>query len=40
MYHAPLAFKYMYGRSDEGGDNLNGEEGSEISGERERMVIA
>ena len=35
MYHVPLAFLSIYGRSDEGGENGDGEK-SEISGGRER----
>ena len=32
MYHVPLAIKCIYGYIDEGGENGDEEEGSEISG--------
>ena len=32
MYNVPLGLQYIYGRSNEGGENGDGEEGSEISG--------
>ena len=35
VYHVPLAFQSIYGRSDEGGENRDGEEGSGISRKRE-----
>ena len=31
MYHVPLAFQYIYGWSDEGGEDQGGKEGSDIS---------
>ena len=40
MYHVPLALQCIYGDSDEGGENGNGEEGNEISGGRKRVEIA
>ena len=33
MYHVPLALQCIYERSDEGGANGDGEEGSDISGD-------
>ena len=36
----PLAFQCIYGPSDEGGENGDGEEGSEISGRGKRVEIA
>ena len=36
----PLAFKCIYRRSDEGGENGDGKEGSEISGGGEIVEIA
>ena len=33
MYHVPLAVKCTYGWSDEGGEDGNGKEGSELHGE-------
>ena len=40
MYHVPLALHCIYGCSDEGGENEDGEEGSEISGVGKRVEIA
>ena len=40
MYHVPLAPQCIYERSDEGGENGDGEEGSEISGGGKRVEIA
>ena len=39
MYHIPLALQCIYGCS-EGGENGDGEEGSEISGGGKRVEIA
>ena len=40
MYHVPLPPQCIYGRSDEGGENSDGKEVSEISigGKRERRL--
>ena len=40
MYHVPLALQCIYGWSDEGGEDGDGKEGSEIPGGWERVVIA
>ena len=40
MYHVPLALQCIYERSDEGGENGDGEEWHEISGGGKRMEIA
>ena len=40
MYHVPLTLQCLYGRSDEGGENGDGEEKSEISGKGKRGEIA
>ena len=40
MYHVPLALQCIYECSDEGGENGDGKEGSEISGGRERVETA
>ena len=37
MHHIPLALQCIYGRSDEGSENGDGEEGSEISGGEKRV---
>ena len=37
VYHVPLAFQCIYGCSDEGGEDLDREEGSEISGRGESV---
>ena len=39
MYHVPLAFQCIYGRSDERGEDGNGKEESEIPGGGERVKI-
>ena len=39
MYHVPLALQYIYGHSD-GGENDNGEEGSEVLGGGKKVEIA
>ena len=39
MYHVPLALKYIIGCSDEGVENGDGEEGSEISRGGKRVDI-
>ena len=40
MYHVPLDLQYIYGRSDEVGENGDGEEESEISGGEKRVETA
>ena len=40
VYHVPLPIQYIYGRSDEGGENGDGEEGSETSRGKKRVGIA
>ena len=40
VYDVPLALQCIYGWSDEGGENEDGEEGSEISGGGKRMEVA
>ena len=40
VYHVPLAIQCIYGWSDEGGEDGNGKEGSEIPGGWERVEIA
>ena len=40
MYHIPLDLQCIYGRSDEGGENGDGEEGSEILEGGKRVEIA
>ena len=40
MYHVPLAVQCIYERSDEGGDDGDGKEGSEIPGGWEKVKIA
>ena len=40
MYDVPLALQSIYGRSDEGGENLDGEEESEILEGGKRVEIA
>ena len=40
MYHVPLALQCIYERRDEGGENGDGEEGSEISGVRKGVETA
>ena len=40
MYIVPLAVECIYGWSDEGGEDGDGKEGSEIPGEWEKMEIA
>ena len=40
MYHVPLTFPCIHGCSDEGGESMDGEEGSEISGEGDKEEIA
>ena len=40
MYHAPFVFQCIYECSDEGLENGDGEDGSEIPGARERVNIA
>ena len=40
MYHVPLAIQCIYGRSDEGGYDGDGKEGSEIPGGWEKVKIA
>ena len=37
MYHVPLALQCIFGRSDEGGENGDGEEGSEVSGGEKKV---
>ena len=37
--HVPLVFQCIYGRSDEGGENGDGKDGSEISEGGERVEI-
>ena len=39
MYHVPLAVQCIYGCSDEGGEDGDGKEGSEIRGGWERVEI-
>ena len=39
MRHVPLALECIYGRSDEGGEDGDGEEGSEISIGGKRVEI-
>ena len=39
MYHVPLAIQCIYGCSDEGGENGDGKEGSEINGREESIDI-
>ena len=40
VYHVPLILSCIYGRSDEGGENLDGVEESEISRRGKRVEIA
>ena len=40
MYHVPLALQCIYGRSDEGGVNGDGEERNEISRGGKKLEIA
>ena len=40
MYHVSLAVQCIYGWSDEGGEDGDGKEGSELPGEWERVKIA
>ena len=40
MYHVPLAVQCIYGCSDEGGEDGDGKEGSEIYGVWEKVEIA
>ena len=40
MYHVPLVVQYIYGWSDEVGEDGDGKEGSEISGGCKRVEIA
>ena len=40
MYHVPLALQCIYGCSDEGGENGDVEEGSEISGGGKRDSLS
>ena len=40
MYHIPLTLQCIYGSSDEGGENGDEEEGSEISGGGKKVEIA
>ena len=40
MYHVPLALQFIYRHRDEGVENGDGEEGSEISGRVKRVEIA
>ena len=39
VYHVPLALQFIYGHSDEGDENGDGEEGSEISGGGKKVQI-
>ena len=39
MYHVPLAVQCIYGCSEEGGDDSDEKEGSEIPGGWERVEI-
>ena len=39
MYHVPLTFQCIYGRSEEGGENGDTKKGSEIPGGREGVKI-
>ena len=39
LYYVPLAFQCLYGRSNERGENGDGNEGSEIPGRGERSEI-
>ena len=40
MYHIPLALQCIYGDSDEGVENGDGEEGRDISRGEKRVEIA
>ena len=40
MYHGPLAFQYLYGWSEEGSEDRDGKEESEIPGRWESVEIA
>ena len=40
VYYIHLALQYIYGSSDEGGENGDEEEGSEISGGGKKVEIA
>ena len=40
VYHVPVAFQCIYGCNDEGCENGDGGEGSEISGGTKRVDIA
>ena len=40
MYYVPLAVQCIYGWSDEGGEDGDGKEWSELPGGRERVKIA
>ena len=40
MYHVPLALQCLCGCSDEGGENGDREEGSEIPGRGKRVEFA
>ena len=40
MYYVPLAFQCLNRYKDEGDENGDGEEGSEVSGRGERVEIA
>ena len=40
VYHIPLAAQSIYGRIDEGGEDRDGKEGSELTGGWERVEIA
>ena len=39
MYHVSLAVQRIYGCNDEGGEDGDGKEGSEISGGWKKVVI-
>ena len=39
MYHVPMAVQCVYGWSDEGGENGDGQEGSELHGGWERVRL-
>ena len=40
MYHVSLAFQCIYGLSDEGDEDMDGKEGSELPGGWKRVGIA
>ena len=40
MYHVPLTVQYIYGWSDERGEDEDGKEGSKVPGGWERVEVA